>query len=546
MHQGRIERFFLDSLSKYSSIEVERGVLPAELDIDHSKSEDYDAYPITVKLRHLGDDEATPFQHSTNVPDGLFRSSLAKDDTDDLIRKSKGKEGTTETVRAKYMIGCDGAHSWTRRQLGFHMEGEQTDFIWGVLDIVPITNFPDIRMRCAIHSAESGSVMVIPRENKLVRLYIQLTEVRSAGQPVDRSAITPEIILKAAQKIMSPYKLSYDYCDWWTAYQIGQRVGNNFSCDDRVFLAGDAVHTHSPKAGQGMNVSMQDAYNLGWKIGLVVNGIAKRSILKTYQSERRRVAQDLIAFDHRFSRLFSGRPAKDAADEAGISMSEFKDAFEKGNMFASGLAVDYGASVLVAKAEDSADQRDGTDVGPQTNGHTNGVGKVVGKQELASNIKMGMRFPSFQVLNQADARPWQFAKFLKSDGRFRVILFAGNLKNTQQFERVQAFGEQLAKPDSFIHRHTPPTKRIDSVIEIFVIHSAPRREVEFLDLHEIFHPFDEKKGKHLLRLYFPLLFVALKPLFRGEWSLRLLFDAYISCNPYVLSFIKYAADPRTS
>lgn len=249
------------------------------------------------------------------------------------------------------MIGCDGAHGWTRRQLGFQMEGEQTDFIWGVLDIVPITNFPDIRLRCAIHSVESGSVMVIPRENKLVRLYIQLTEFSSTGQQADRSTITPDIILKAAQTIMSPYKLSYDYCDWWTAYQIGQRVGNKFSCDDRIFLAGDAVHTHSPKAGQGMNVSMQDTYNLGWKIGLVVNGIAKRSVLKTYQSERRRIAQDLIAFDHRFSRLFSGRPAKDAADEVGISMSEFKDAFEKGIMFCAGLAVDYGASISLPRQE---------------------------------------------------------------------------------------------------------------------------------------------------------------------------------------------------
>ncbi len=88
------------------------------------------------------------------------------------------------------------------------MEGEQTDFIWGVLDIIPITDLTDIRMRCAIHSAESGSVMVIPRENKLVRLYIQLTEVNSGGQQVDRSQITPEIILKAAQKILSPYKLT--------------------------------------------------------------------------------------------------------------------------------------------------------------------------------------------------------------------------------------------------------------------------------------------------------------------------------------------------
>ena len=490
LHQGRIERFFLDSLKQHSEIEIERGILPEQLEIDHFKAEDDRAYPIKLKIRRLDDNEANPDQSSVSIPNGLFRSSLAKDDTDDLIRKNRGKEGTTEVISAKYMVGCDGAHSWTRRQLGFSMQGEQTDFIWGVLDIVPITNFPDIRMRCAIHSADCGSVMIIPRENKLVRLYIQLNEVNSDGQFVDRSKVTPEIILKAAQKIMSPYELTYSYCDWWTAYQIGQRVGCSFSCDDRVFLAGDAVHTHSPKAGQGMNVSMQDTYNLGWKICLVVRGLAKRSILRTYQSERRRVAQDLIGFDHRFSRLFSGRPAKDAADEVGISMAEFKDAFEKGRMFASGLAVDYGASILVAKPGDSAGQGDDTDVEAMING----TDRVVSKQGLANNIKLGMRFPSFQVLNQSDARPWQFGQFLKSDGRFRIIVFAGNLKNEKQWNRLQSFGESIAKPNSVVHRFTPSAQPFDAVFEILVIHSAPRQEVELLDLHEIFHPFDEKLG----------------------------------------------------
>ena len=350
-------------------------------------------------------------------------------------------------------------------------------------------------MRCAIHSAESGSVMVIPREKKLVRLYIQLTEVSKNGGQVDRSTITPSIILQAAQKIMSPYKLTYTYCDWWTAYQIGQRVGNKFSSSDRVFLAGDAVHTHSPKAGQGMNVSMQDSYNLGWKIALVINGIAQRSILKTYQSERRRVAQDLIAFDHRFSRLFSGRPAKDAADEAGISMAEFKDAFEKGNMFASGLAVDYGASILVAKPGDPADQGDGTDVGPQSNAPSySPTVKITSKQHLATNIKLGMRFPSYQVLMQSDARPYPFTHFLPSDGRFRIILFAGNISLPPQFQRIQLFGSILSAPDSFIHRFTPANRKIDSVIEVLMIHSAPRKEIELLELHDFYHPFDEREG----------------------------------------------------
>ena len=141
LHQGRIERFFLDSLKQHSNIEVERGVLPEELELDHSKAEDADAYPIKVKIRHLEDEEATPAQNSTNIPDGLFRSSLAPDDTDDLIRKSRGNGGNSEIIQAKYMIGCDGAHSWTRRQLGFPTEGDQTDYIWGVLDIIPITDF---------------------------------------------------------------------------------------------------------------------------------------------------------------------------------------------------------------------------------------------------------------------------------------------------------------------------------------------------------------------------------------------------------------------
>ena len=139
--QGSIERFFLNSLKEHSDIVVERGVLPEELHLDHEKSEDYDAYPITVKVRHLDDKDATPAQNGSKVPNGLFRSSLAKDDTDELIEKSREKQGKSEAIRAKYMIGCDGAHSWTRRQLGFTMEGEQTDYIWGVLDIIPITDF---------------------------------------------------------------------------------------------------------------------------------------------------------------------------------------------------------------------------------------------------------------------------------------------------------------------------------------------------------------------------------------------------------------------
>jgi phenol 2-monooxygenase len=313
---------------------------------------------------------------------------------------------------------------------------------------------------------------------------------------VDRTNITPDMILKCAQRTLAPYKLNYEYCDWWTAYQIGQRVGSNFSKDERIFLAGDAVHTHSPKAGQGMNVSMQDTYNLCWKISSVLNGTSDRSILKTYQSERRRIAQDLIAFDHKFSRLFSGRPAKDMMDEAGINMAEFKSAFEKGNLFASGVAVDYGASVLVAKDGSSAEQGDGTDVSQKTSSL-----RVIGKQNLASEIKLGMRMPSFKVLNQSDARPWHFQELLRSTGQWRIVVFAGDVSNKTQMDRVQKLGEALSSLESFISRFTPRGKSINSVIEILTVHSAPRTSVELHDFPDIFHPFSEREGWDYWKIY---------------------------------------------
>lgn len=514
LHQGRIERFFLDSIRENSirtacngpssdpekaQIRVEHGVLPTSLKIDESLVEDAEAYPLTITLRHLTEEEATPAQKATSangqaVQDGIFRSNLSADDTADVIRLSNSiaaKAGRTETVKAKYMLGADGAHSWTRNQLGYKLEGESTDYIWGVLDIIPITDFPDIRMRCAIHSESSGSVMVIPRENKLVRLYIQLTTTNQdsqGAQKFDRSQITPETIIASAQRIMQPYKIEYRYLDWWTAYQIGQRVGSSFSSNERVFLAGDAVHTHSPKAGQGMNVSMQDAYNLGWKVANVVRGLSNRSILKTYQSERRRIAQDLIDFDHRFSRLFSGRPAKDVMDEEGISMEAFKDAFEKGNLFASGIAVDYGASIIVAKSGSGKEQGDGTEVlGDEKL-------RVVSKDNLATGLEVGKRMPSFKILNQADARPWHFQELLKSNGTWRVVVFAGDIRDSTQKKRLDTLGEKLGSKDSFLKWATPQGQKYDSVIQLLSCHSAPRQETTIFDLPEVFRPWDDREG----------------------------------------------------
>ena len=115
-----------------------------------------------------------------------------------------------------------GAHSWVRKTLSIGLDGEQTDYIWGVVDMVPETDFPDIRNRTAVHS-NNGSCMVIPREGDLVRLYIQLADrdvVDPATGRVDKSKMGPEQLLDVAKKSFAPFQISNadGHFDWWTLY----------------------------------------------------------------------------------------------------------------------------------------------------------------------------------------------------------------------------------------------------------------------------------------------------------------------------------------
>ena len=301
--------------------------------------------------------------------------------------------------------------------------------------------------------------MTVPRENKLIRLYIQLKEV-SEDQTFDRSNVTPEFLLRVAQNIIAPYELTYQHCDWWSLYQIGQRVAPKFEIGRRIFLAGDAVHNHSPKAGQGMNVSMQDTYNLCWKICSVIKRLAKPEILETYESERRQVAKDLIRVDHEISRFYS---------IASTSQSDFQAFRERFYDFLSGVAVSYDGSFLSYHGLDSA----------------------TSKNSVATNVIVGRRLASYQVLNQADARPTQTADLLLSDGRWRVLIFAGDLRLSEQFTVMEKHGDYFRR---LLEDYTPPGQAIDSVIEVLTIHAAPRTSIELLDLPEIYHPWDEERG----------------------------------------------------
>ena len=137
-------------------------------------------------------------------------------------------------------------------------------------------------------------------------------------------AVTLDDVIGAAQRVLRPYKFEVKETAWWSVYEVGQRLTDHFddasplpagTRDPRVFIAGDACHTHSAKAGQGMNVSVQDGFNLGWKLAAVLRGRAPAALLATYSAERRAIAQKLIDFDREWSSMMAA-PLKSPDDAA--------------------------------------------------------------------------------------------------------------------------------------------------------------------------------------------------------------------------------------
>ncbi|KAI9800787.1 MAG: hypothetical protein M1833_003204 [Piccolia ochrophora] len=345
IHQGRIERILEDDLRIYSA----RGVVRSSKLISVSiVDETDDDFPVEAEIEH---------------------------------------DGRRRKVRAKHLVGADGAHSTVRQAVGLKLQGETTDHLWGVVDCVVDTDFPDIRRRTAIHSS-SGSVMVIPREltndaEYLTRLYIQIEETvlpeedqvpvaDAAEQKRDgtrrrRSDITLEDLFRQVERVFHPYQIRQKVdtdVDWWTVYQIGQRIADSFVRKDakgtnRVFIVGDACHTHSPKAGQGMNVSMMDSYNLSWKLIHSLNGLSPgpdqnmpaNPVLDTYHIERHNNARQLIDFDKRFSSMFSGKlvagSGEDGSVGEGLTHEQFLDVFNTGNGFTTGCGIEYPENIVV-------------------------------------------------------------------------------------------------------------------------------------------------------------------------------------------------------
>ncbi|WP_167198644.1 FAD-dependent monooxygenase [Brevibacterium pigmentatum] len=438
LNQARVQDYLLEHMANSPSrLEPEYGIEAADITIADSGS-----HPVTVTVRRTGDDASAPV-----------------------------------SVRAKYVVGCDGARTAVRRALGIGMTGDEANHAWGVMDVLAVTDFPDVRRKSVIQSAADGNALLIPREGGyLIRLYVDLGEL-DPFDPQARSRFTIDAIIEAAQRIFRPYRFDVKEIAWWSVYEVGQRIAERF--DDvpdeergartpRVFIAGDACHTHSAKAGQGMNVSIQDSFNLGWKLAAVLQGRSPARLLRTYDQERREVAQSLIDFDLKWSAAMASRPSgTEDSSVPGMSSAERQQLYTESARFTSGFATDYPPNMITGTGD---------------------------HEDLAKGFPVGERFHSAPVIRLADARPVEIGHQAEADGRWRIYLFADSIDPRSSDSAASRLCEFLAESsDSPVVRATPAAADPDSSIDVRAVFQADHRDLDITQLPPLLRP---RKGRY--------------------------------------------------
>ncbi len=393
-----------------------------------------------------------------------------------LERVDAGSEGKVETIKARYVVGCDGARSIVRKSIGRELHGDSANHAWGVMDVLAVTDFPDIRFKSLIQSAKNGSLLIIPREGGyMVRLYVELAKL-DVGERVANRNISADDVIAKARRILKPHTLEVKEIAWWSVYEIGQRLTDKF--DDvpeaeiatrlpRIFIAGDACHTHSPKAGQGMNVSMQDAFNLGWKLAAVLRKQCGPSLLHSYSAERQAVAKELIDFDREWAGILAS-----AAKAGGADAARTQDYFVRHGRYTAGTATHYRPSVLT---------------GATTHQH------------LAEGFVIGKRFHSAPVIRLGDAKPVHLGHAGQADGRFRVYAFSPAEDPAAAGSAIRALCSFLSEArESPVRRYTPAGADIDSVIDLRTVFQQEHRELTLESMPALLLP---RKGRYGLLDY---------------------------------------------
>jgi 2-polyprenyl-6-methoxyphenol hydroxylase-like FAD-dependent oxidoreductase len=207
------------------------------------------------------------------------------DDGDQVTARLKGPDGAERTVTARYIAGCDGAHSPVRAHVGGGFEGGTYRQLFYVADVEAEGASVDGELHIDLDEADFLAIFALAGEGR----------ARLIGTVRDERADKPDLKFEdISDRAIQNLKLNILKVNWFSTYHVHHRVTSRFR-RGRAFVLGDAAHIHSPAGGQGMNTGIADAINLAWKLAAVLAGRADDRLLDSYEAERIAFARRLVA-----------------------------------------------------------------------------------------------------------------------------------------------------------------------------------------------------------------------------------------------------------
>lgn len=218
---------------------------------------------------------------------GKLEAGIKRSTTIENIELKKESCLTTlsngESIQSRYLIGADGSQSFVRHHFKIPFNIIRPQMVWAVIDGIIDTDFPKVP-EIIVFQAETSDVAWIPREENIDRFYVRM----------DTKNFSFEEAINKINHAMQPHTLRFKEIVWFSQFSVKESVAEKFFVQDRIFLAGDACHIHSVNGGQGLNTGLADAFNLMWKLNMVMNFGATAELLQSYEDERRPVAQSVI------------------------------------------------------------------------------------------------------------------------------------------------------------------------------------------------------------------------------------------------------------
>ncbi|RUS25657.1 FAD binding domain-containing protein [Jimgerdemannia flammicorona] len=425
--QQYIERVLTEALAKHGVV-VERPTTIERLEVVEDK---YNKYPVTAELRNL-------------------------------------KTKKHELVQAKYAIGCDGAHSWVRKWLRIAFEGETSTIAWGVIDAFIESNISDRQIR--IFYNETGGTLYIPREQGLTRIYVQMSKEVDTRR--ERENLKLDDILEQAAKNFQPFTFKASEVTWWTSWTAGGRA---------VLVFGSYIPRRRCLVGHHrLNTGLNDAFNIAWKLSLTIKDAAQPSLLSTYQTERRAIAQQVIDIDRKASHYLSQKmPSGSSPGFGSTPHKEFLYVIRKNQGFSNGLGIEYDPNLIVIR--DTVD----------------GITSDAFEANVA--VLAGQRAPDGFMTRHRDGKMVRLIREMSLDGRFYILVLAGNPALT--WADLEAFDTHLTTGDSFwrrfgVHGSTAPPRLFNFLLIGTDIDNSQVNMLKYLRITESEHVYVEDGNVH--------------------------------------------------